>query len=403
MIPIGLLISTILIFNLILIASDYYLFRKLKSYLIKHRYNQIYSKLYLISIPVFGIWLVLISIFRWLYPVQNNFLIFSNYFLTFWYLPKLVIAISFLVIDIVARLSKPRKIACVGLPSSRRKFISSIAWSSMLVPYFALAKESLLTTLNPKIVPVEIPVDSLPKEFFNLKLVQLSDIHAGSLPTKEFFERIVFNVNLLDPDFVFITGDFVNFSSKELSLIENSLMKIKSKFGIYACPGNHEHYMNDEEFLNFVSRIRKCGVDILVNENRVLSIGGNKFQIAGVDNTSHRMNFADFERALSGLDTSLPIVLLCHDPTNWDKSIRRKLKVDLTLSGHTHGGQFALEVFNTKISPVALLYKQYAGLYSDNSQHLYVNTGIGTFGLPIRAGVRPEITLIRLTSYEKLA
>ncbi len=403
MIPIGLLISTIVIFNVIQIASDYYLFRRLKKYLDNRRLSPTYSKLYLISIPVFGAWLVLTSILRWFNPVQNTFLIFSNYFLTFWYLPKLIIAASILVIEIIARLSKPRKIASVGLPSSRRKFISSVAWGSMLVPYFALARESLLTTLNPKIVPVEIPINGLPKEFLDLKLVQLSDIHAGSLPTKEFFEQVVFNVNLLDPDFVFITGDFVNFSSKELSLIENSLSKIKSRFGIYACPGNHEHYMSDEEFEYLFLKIRKCGVDILLNENRILNIGGKFFQIAGVDNTNHRMNFADFDRALSGLDTSLPIILLCHDPTNWDKSIRGKHKVDLTLSGHTHGGQFAFEVFNTKISPAALLYKQYAGLYSDRSQHLYVNTGIGTFGLPIRAGVRPEITLIRLTTFEKLA
>jgi predicted MPP superfamily phosphohydrolase len=404
MIPIGLIILTVIIINFFLILADIYLYKKFK----KLAVDRFLVKLYFWSIPIFAIWLIINSIVRWSTPVPSKFAIFSNYFLTFWYLPKFLIFLVVVIISIIRKVFK-RKEASIDnkfsapVDSGRRKVISALVWSAVGLPYFTLARETFKTTLNPKVFFVEIPIANLPPAFKNLNFVQISDIHSGSHPSKTFFANVVEIINALHPDLVFITGDFVNFSPKEIEVISESLSNIKAKYGVLACPGNHEHYMKQTEFELLVRLIRECNVDLLINENRIFNINGTKLQIAGVDNTSHRMNYADFDKALFGLDLDLPVILLCHDPTNWDKHIRRRRKVDLTLAGHTHGGQIAIDIFKSKISPAAFFYKQYAGLYSDGNQHLYVNTGIGWVGVPVRAGLPPEITQFRLVEVEKFA
>lgn len=408
MIPVGLIIFTVVFINLVLILVDIYLYKKVKILVAKYNYDRLIAKIYLYSIPVFGIWLVANSILRWNFPVPPKFVAISNYILAFWYLPKLVIFLVVAIVSVARKLYKfifrRREIGRIEtIDPKRRRLLTAFGWGAVGLPYFAFAHESLKTTLSPKVLYVEVPIVGLPSKFKELKFVQLSDIHAGSLPSVGFFEKVVDIVNSLEADFVFITGDFVNFSHKEIDIIATPLSSIKAKYSVLACPGNHEHYMNDSEFEILVRKIRQLNIDLLINENRTYNIAGEKLQIAGVDNTNHRMNFADFDKALQGLDKDLPIVLLCHDPTNWDKSVRRKRKVDLMLSGHTHGGQVAIDLFNSKISPAALFYRQYAGLYTDSDQHLYVNTGVGMVGVPVRAGLPPEITLIRLVDVERYA
>lgn len=408
MIPIGLIIFTVIIINSILILADIYLYKRFKKYNAKRNYDERFAKLYLWTIPIFAIWLVANSIIRWTNPVPTKFAILSSYILTFWYFPKLIISIVLLFGTLLKKVfvnkkeNKSREVPN-SINHNRRKVVTALGWSAIGLPYLALARESLKTTMTPKVTYVDIPIANLPSEFKDLKFVQISDIHSGSLPSSKFFERIVEIINSLQPDFVFITGDFVNFSPKELDITHAGLRNLQARFGVLACPGNHEHYMKHSEFEILAQRIRQCKVDLLINENRVFDINGAKLQIAGVDNSSHRMNYADFDGALSGLDKELPIILLCHDPTNWDKSVRRKRKVDLMLSGHTHGGQIAFEIFNSKISPAAFFYKQYAGLYTDRDQSLYVNTGVGWVGVPVRAGLPPEITIFRLVDFEKYA
>ncbi len=408
MIPIGLILLTVVVLNVIFILVDIYIYRKFRKISLDNHWNNIYSKIYLISIPIFGIWLVANSIIRWSFPIPSKFVTFSNYFLTFWYLPKLIFLIAYWIYFVVNRLIRvvSKSHSKGTLPyanSARRKFITTLGWSAVGLPYLALAHESFKTTLSPKVITVEVPLLNLSSEIKELRMVQISDIHAGSLPSVRFFTKIVGIINSLNPDFVFVTGDFVNFSYKEIEIISESLSNIRAKYSVLACPGNHEHYMKKEDFERLADEIRKCNVDLLINENRVFKFNESQLQVAGVDNTNHRMNYADFDKALYGLKKEYPIILLCHDPTNWDKSVRKKRKVDLMLSGHTHGGQIAFEILNSKISPAAFFYKQYAGLYADKDQYLYVNTGVGMVGVPVRAGLPPEITLIRFVDAEKYA
>ncbi|MCX7880327.1 MAG: metallophosphoesterase [Ignavibacteria bacterium] len=410
MIQVTLIIFTIIIINSILIFVDIYLYNRFKRFVFSRNLNPLLPKFYLYSIPLFGLWLLVNSILRWTNPIPTSLTVFSNYFLTFWYLPKLLIFIVIVLttpfrnlVNKLKKASKSSKVENQVVNEGRRKLITALGWGAIGTPYLALAHESFRTSLNPKVTYVDIPINNLPSTLSDVKFVQISDIHAGSIPSKEFFDIVVFIINSLRPDFVFITGDFINFSPKEIDYLEDSFKSIRANISVLACPGNHEHYMKDSEFTNFIKKLQSLGIDILVNENRVFRFGNSVLQIAGMDNTSFRMNYGDLDKTLNGLDPNEIIILLSHDPTNWDRSVRRKRKVDLMLSGHTHGGQIAFEIFNSKVSPAAFFYKQYAGLYSDGDQSIYVNTGIGMVGVPVRAGLPPEITLIKLISTTNLA
>lgn len=404
MIPVGFIVFSLVLLNLFLIIIDVFVFTKWKKFILAHNYNKHLITIYKIIFPLMAVLLYVNAYIRWTNPLPPSFYIILNYVLTFWFLPKVFLAIFIGLSSLLQLLkSKLRKKSGAMVNASRRKAIATLGWATASIPYFALAHETFKTTLTPKVKFVDVPIPNLDPTLSNLKFVQLSDIHAGSLPSAEFFEKIAFEVNLLNPDIIFITGDFVNFSPKELQLIESGLRQLSSLLGVYGCLGNHEHYTKPSEFPELIEKIRDCGIDLLVNENRTIMFNNSKLQIAGMDNTSHRMKFGDLDRTLSELDPNLPTILLCHDPSNWDREIRGKRKVDLILSGHTHGGQIAFEFFGSVISPAAIFYKQYAGLYYGNDQHLYVNTGIGTVGVPVRAGLPPEITLLRLHPAERYA
>ncbi len=404
MIPLGFIIFSLVLLNLFLIAIDFFVLKKWQKFILEHNYNKHFITVYKITFPLMAILLYVNAYIRWTNPLPPSLSIILNYVLTFWFLPKVIFAI-FIGFSSLFRFLKSRvqKREVAPLNTSRRKAIATLGWATASIPYFALAHETFKTTLTPKVKFVDVPIPNLDSTLSELRFVQLSDIHAGSLPSSEFFEKIALEVNLLNPDVIFITGDFVNFSPKELELVESGLKGLSARLGIYGCLGNHEHYTKPSELPELIQKIRDYGIDLLINENRTVVFNNSKLQIAGMDNTSHRMKFGDLDKALMGLDPNLPTILLCHDPSNWDKEIRGKHKVDLILSGHTHGGQIGFELFGSVISPAAIFYKQYAGLYYGNEQHLYVNTGIGTIGVPVRAGLPPEITLLRLHPAERYA
>jgi predicted MPP superfamily phosphohydrolase len=171
--------------------------------------------------------------------------------------------------------------------------------------------------------------------------------------------------------------------------------------------GNHDygHYFNwdgpreEEENLSQVkANIRKTGFDLLLNEHRTVWHDGSAIEILGVENWGKPPfpQKGDLIAALEGCEPERVKILLSHDPSHWDLKIRGKEAIDLTLSGHTHGMQFGIEIGDFRWSPSRWAYRQWAGLYSENGQYLYVNRGLGYTGFPGRVGIRPEITLIDL-------
>lgn len=346
------------------------------------------------------------------------------YVIYIWYLPKLGIVPILIMKDIIklsVKLVKFIKLKVFKKPPfskwirgfsedspqepkslSRRKLAGNIAWSMAGVPFLIVVDNMLRNTYDFKIYPVEIPISTLPPGLNGLKIVQISDIHAGSFLTSSTFNNASILANAVSPDLIFITGDFVNNHPDELVLAVEGLKRLNATYGVYACLGNHDHYMTDANHEKLKNIIRNTGIKLLINENTKLSINGSTLQIAATDNTSWGDKYADFDKTLSSLNDIDPTILLCHDPNNWDREINGKRNVDLMLAGHTHGGQFSVKIDGMEFSPVRYVYKYYAGLYKNKDQYLYVNRGCGTAGPPIRIGMKPEITLITLVRPENV-
>jgi len=190
----------------------------------------------------------------------------------------------------------------------------------------------------------------------------------------------------------------------------NTFNKIKSKYGVYSITGNHDYgdYVRwentDHKKANFEELIdthQKLGWDLLLNENRMLEINGEKIAIIGVENYSAKGRFSkygDLTKAYAGTDGAALKLLLSHDPSHWQEEVVQKFKdIAITFSGHTHGMQFGFEIPGwIKWSPGQYVYKQWAGLYAAEKQYLYVNRGFGFLGYPGRVGILPEITVLEL-------
>lgn len=268
---------------------------------------------------------------------------------------------------------------------------------------------ALFNVYNYKIRKVAIKLVKLPKSFNGLKVVQISDIHSGSLSDKKAIQKAVDKINNLNPDLIFFTGDLVNNIAVEAVEFVDIFSQLKAVHGVYSILGNHDYgdYMYwpdpDDKIKNLEhlkSLHQKMGWRLLLNENIHIEKENDKIIVAGVENWSARGRFHSYgklEKTLNGIQDAFTVLLLSHDPSHWEAEIlNHPAKVDITFSGHTHGMQFGIEFLKFKWSPVKYIYKQWAGLYSKKDQHLYVNRGFGVIGYPGRVGILPEITLFTL-------
>ncbi len=320
-----------------------------------------------------------------------------------WYLPKLPIAMVLLFNDATKLFRwsrnkiffrKKATLLTERQPENvpRREILKNVGWSLAAAPFIIVGDGLLRKVTNFHVNSIDLPIKDLPRALEGLKIVQISDLHAGSIPNGAHIQEVRRIINTLSPDLVFMTGDFVNFRSDEFPSIAKDIQKIKANIGVYACLGNHDHYSEYSDHKRLISMIRESDVELLINANRVLSIDGAYIQIAGVDNTGLRQSFAKLDKALKNLQPDNPTLLLAHDPTFWDKEVREKTHVDAMFSGHTHGGQVGVHILGVEMSVAQVVYKQWAGLYSDKYQQLYVNRGVGVVGPPLRIGIDPEIT-----------
>jgi predicted MPP superfamily phosphohydrolase len=328
---------------------------------------------------------------------------------TLWYLPKIPIAVVVIVASLARAVRKVlarlrqwlRRRSAPVVPSNtdtgRREVLGTIAWSSAVVP-FGIVGKGFFDTDDLTIYEEEITLRSLPRAFDGIRIVQISDIHAGSWRSPQPFRRARALIEQLKPDVLVVTGDFVNFDPKELELIRSDLQRLRADMGVFASLGNHDHYNSPQNHSLLRSVISNCGLTLLVNANAALRTHGETLYIVGTDNTGLGQNFADLPAALVGVEPGAPTILLAHDPTFWDKEVRRKAPIDLMLSGHTHGGQVGIHFLGVELSVAQVVYKQWAGLYRDGEQYLYVNRGLGTVGPPVRIGIPPEITVLTLRS-----
>ncbi|MBI2793221.1 MAG: metallophosphoesterase [Ignavibacteria bacterium] len=335
--------------------------------------------------------------------------------ITFWYLPKVPIMLFLIVRDVLKLMllvgstvnrifrlgvkQQTPKPAVLAPSESRRTFLGKATWSLAAVPYVITGSSMLSTVYDFQVMPVELVLPNLPRSMDGLKIIQISDIHAGSFPDYMPFQEALRLVTEQRPDAIVITGDFVNARPEELSIIARDLERLRAPEGVYASLGNHDHYNSPAEHKQIVSMVKDLRVDLLINENRRIGGENSRLVLAGMDNTGMRQDFGRIDLALRGTLPDDAIILMSHDPTFWDRGIVGQTPVGLTLSGHTHGGQFGVQAFGFEWSPAQYVYKQWAGLYRTGDQVIYVNRGLGTVGPPVRVGIPPEITVFTLRSH----
>jgi Predicted phosphohydrolases len=256
---------------------------------------------------------------------------------------------------------------------------------------------------------IKLAYPNLPAAFKGMRIVHISDIHSGSFMDKKAVESGVKKILEQKPDIILFTGDLVNDRASEMNDYIDVFNKLKAPMGVYSTLGNHDYgdYVAwdspeaKRENLERLKQIQKeLGWRLLMNEHVVLEKGNDRIALLGIENWSGKANFGRYGKmnlAYSGTEQYPFKILMSHDPSHWDAEVRQQYPdIDLTLSGHTHGMQFGLEFPGFKWSPVQYMYKQWAGLYAEGNQKLYVNRGYGFIGYPGRVGILPEITVIDL-------
>lgn len=258
---------------------------------------------------------------------------------------------------------------------------------------------------------VEIYFKDLPKSFDGFKIVHVSDFHIGNFKKRKTVERGVNLINKQNADIVMFTGDMVTVEASETEKMKDILQTIKSKLGKYAVLGNHDmgDYMFIRQIEDKINNIKKLvkyeeemGFKVLRNENTYVKINSDSIAILGVDNWGLPPYKKDgiLSEALKGLPEAIFKILLTHNPRHWREEILKKTTIDLSLCGHTHGGQIGFSVGKVKWSPAKAHYPEWWGLYQEDKQYLYVNRGFGYVFAPIRPGMPAEITLITLRCKE---
>lgn len=274
----------------------------------------------------------------------------------------------------------------------RRVALARFTAAVTVVGSTSVAAAGVRTALaDPELREMEVPLPRLPRAFHGLRIVQLSDIHVGPTIGREFTERLVERVNALNPDLVVITGDLVDGSVAHLAPDVAPLGTFRSRFGTFFCTGNHEYYSGVDPWC---AHLESIGIKVLRNSHTTLSHAGESLDLIGVDDWGGRGRPGgfDLEKALSGRDSGRCGVLLCHQPKGVVPAAEAGL--DLVLSGHTHGGQiWPYNYF------VALVQPYVDGLHQHTDRTwIYVHTGTGYWGPPVRVRIRSEIALIRLVA-----
>jgi hypothetical protein len=247
----------------------------------------------------------------------------------------------------------------------------------------------------------------LPENFDGFTITQISDIHAGSLDSVKGVMRGIDLINAQKSDLFVFTGDLVNNQATEIEPWIEMFKQITAPSGEFSVLGNHDYgdyirWNSADDKVENLQRLKanhdKLGFRLLMDENVLISRGGNKIALLGVENWG--LGFGqrgNLNKALAGLDPKMIKILLSHDPSHWDAEVKKHpLNIHLTFSGHTHGMQFGIEIFGFKWSPVQYRYRNWAGLAHENGRYLYVNRGFGFLGFAGRVGIWPEITVVEL-------
>ena len=292
---------------------------------------------------------------------------------------------------------------------NRSDFLSKTALVVAGTPIMALTYGIISGAYDYRVKKIQLKLPNLPKEFDGIRIGQLSDIHSGSFYNKRAVMGGVEMMLAEKPDLIFFTGDLVNNKAEETADYIPIFRHLKAPMGVYSTLGNHDYgdYVTwpsleaKQKNLADLKQVHKeLGWRLLMNEHVMLKQGGEQIAVLGIENFGAKGNFPKYGKlhlAHKNTEDASVKLLLSHDPSHWDFEVRKLYPdIDLAFAGHTHGMQFGVDNKYLKWSPVQYMYKQWAGLYTEANQHLYVNRGFGFLGYPGRVGILPEITVLEL-------
>ncbi|MGN6194397.1 MAG: metallophosphoesterase [Ginsengibacter sp.] len=263
---------------------------------------------------------------------------------------------------------------------------------------------------NYKVKRVKLAFDNLPPGFKGMKILHFSDVHSGSFMNKKAVEHGVEKIMAENADLVIFSGDLVNDRATEMKDYIDVFNRVKAPMGVYSTFGNHDYgdyvkwpydgVSKEQNLFNLAKIHQQLGWRLMMDEHVELERNGDKIALIGIQNWSAKAHFpryGNMKKAYAGAENYPFKILISHDPSHWDAQVRPEYgDVDLTLSGHTHGMQFGVEIPGFKWSPVQYIYKEWDCLYEEGKQKLYVNPGFGFIGYPGRVGILPELTVIEL-------
>ena len=354
--------------------------------------------------------LLFIQIFFFEYDELGSFFSYNSTLIFILIISKFII-IPFIFVEDIYRLfyfllNKIFKKKKINL--SRRKFVSKTALALSAIPIPIMLHGVIRGRYNFKVIKHTLTFKDLPNEFNGYKLTHVSDFHCGSLENRKKIEYGINLINRQKSDIILFTGDFVNNTFKEIEPWKGHFSKLKAKDGKFSVLGNHDYgdYYDwgsqDEKEKNFnqLKEIqKKMGFNLLLDESVYIKKNNQKIALIGVENWGDGFKKkGDIDKAIKKIKKDDFKILMSHDPSHWEKIIvNHNNHFDLTLSGHTHGMQFGIEIPGfIKWSPVKYRYKYWAGVYSSNNQYINVNRGFGVLGFPGRVGIWPEISVIEL-------
>lgn len=411
-----------LIFFILIVLVELYFLQALKTISVDYTLQK-RKVIFWIAYTFAGINILISSIAMFYPPPEwNNTLRFISSMFLIIFICKLI-GSSFLLIDDIVRLFRwivslfhkaPKEAIEDGAEKiSRLKFFSYLAVTFTVIPAVSFLYGMIRGAYKYRVHKVKVSSPNLPEAFEGFKIVQLSDMHCGSFMTTEPLVKAFKIVMDQKPDAIFFTGDLVNNEAIETEMHLETYKMLKAPYGVYSILGNHDYgdykqWDTPEDKIANLDKLKdiqkQSGWRLLMNEHVPIEKNGQKIALLGIENWGGNLRFPRYgklDNAHAGTESYPFKILLSHDPSHWDVQVSQEAKyndIDLTLSGHTHGMQFGIEIPGfIKWSPVKYIYRHWAGLYKQDNQYLYVNRGLGFLGYPGRLGIWPEITVIELT------
>jgi predicted MPP superfamily phosphohydrolase len=403
----------------IMVLLDFYVFQALKT-VTQNASERVKAVVHITYWVLAAATVILLLSLPYIQALQTN-KFFRNYIFAIMlglFIAKLIGVAFFLIDDlrrlvlwVVAKLS-PATGAHYADPAgngiSRSVFLSWLGLGAGTAVFGSLLY-GFTNKYNYQVKKIQLAYANLPLAFKGMKIVHISDIHSGSFQNKEAVNKGIDLILKQDADLILFTGDLVNDRHDEMDDYLDVFNRLKAPLGVYSTLGNHDYgdyvaWPSEQAKVENLNKLKgvhsKLGWRLLMNEHVLINKGDDSIALLGIENWGAKGRFPKYGKMKEAYPGSEEIpfkILMSHDPSHWDAQVRTEYKdIDLMLAGHTHGMQFGIENPYFKWSPVQWMYKQWAGLYEEGNQKLYVNRGFGFIGYPGRVGVLPEITVIEL-------